>query len=800
LGTFDASLGPGTAHDAETQPVATNGVTNLNGGTTTLDVPDNPIVTAGFDQILGTSDDITSQGDGEFTLYGGTLVGYALAGTDGAFGTADDVIFRAGGDGEFNTVDDVITLRNGDPTTLTLGDLYTLTGSQSGDSSLSLTVEFTYSGTNNNKTVLAWGGHIASSDDWGVGHSASDIAGSPYHMRLVDLDAALIASNGSVTVLPVSGAGNQDRSLSSQAVLANPSLNIVKTAAAISDEDASGTDTAGDTVTYTYAVENTGNVTLTNVTVTDDNGTLATSDDFAITLDVTTLAPGAFATGTFTKTLTQANIDAGSFTNIGTADSDQTGPDQDPETVTFLQEPGIDVEKLVSINGVAGTFFDADTAPGPTLLSGNPVFRFIVTNEGNVTLTNITLHDSDFDLNGAAAGTDLTIASLAPGAIFQFDFTGATGAPGQHTDTATASTTFSGDPVTDSDDANYFGFQPVVFTGNPQFNFPADVEKIQPKLQGGSLTINPDAYIYWDFFTSNSELAQIDLDSITSDYSGLSVSGQQIWSDSGSQDAIYRIYVANETDNPISLLNNTDIVEYNVVDANGNDPSSSNRGLIDLINADPLIRNFNNFTNIENALTKDAVNGFATAPTPPLTENSDKVWSSPIETGQAINETPQNYDALGGSDALYGRNNTGSETLSGGAGNDMIDGRSGNDLINGNAGDDYLFGGLGDDSLDGGAGNDFLIGSYGLDSLTGGDGADRFVVRQGDFDVIADFDASEGDEIWVWVDTFDDVAASPAPPAGFVSYVGDTLFVDGSPVAQLLGSPPLNLTTDVFIT
>ena len=31
---------------------------------------------------------------------------------------------------------------------------------------------------------------------------------------------------------------------------------------------------------------------------------------------------------------------------------------------------------------------------------------------------------------------------------------------------------------------------------------------------------------------------------------------------------------------------------------------STNKGLIDLINSDPLIGNFNNFNNIENALRK----------------------------------------------------------------------------------------------------------------------------------------------------------------------------------------------------
>ncbi len=49
--------------------------------------------------------------------------------------------------------------------------------------------------------VLAWGGHIARSTDWGLGYSAASINGSSYHMRLAD--------------------GNQqDRSLSADAVVA----------------------------------------------------------------------------------------------------------------------------------------------------------------------------------------------------------------------------------------------------------------------------------------------------------------------------------------------------------------------------------------------------------------------------------------------------------------------------------------------------------------------------------------------------------------------------------------------------
>lgn len=64
--------------------------------------------------------------------------------------------------------------------------------------------------------VLAWGGHIAWRAEWGAGQSAGGISGSPYHMRLEEL-------NGS--------GGNQDRSLSADAVFGPGSLRIIKSVA-----------------------------------------------------------------------------------------------------------------------------------------------------------------------------------------------------------------------------------------------------------------------------------------------------------------------------------------------------------------------------------------------------------------------------------------------------------------------------------------------------------------------------------------------------------------------------------------
>jgi hypothetical protein len=64
-----------------------------------------------------------------------------------------------------------------------------------------LRIPFTVNGSNgpNNTVVIAWGGHIASAQDWGGGNSASSINGSPYHTRVISLNGSSV--------------GGQDRSV-----------------------------------------------------------------------------------------------------------------------------------------------------------------------------------------------------------------------------------------------------------------------------------------------------------------------------------------------------------------------------------------------------------------------------------------------------------------------------------------------------------------------------------------------------------------------------------------------------------
>ncbi len=75
-----------------------------------------------------------------------------------------------------------------------------------------------------------------------------------------------------------------------------PGISIDKTA------DPTTLSVKGGSATYTYVVTNTGNVALTHVSVSDDDGTPAnTSDDFLPGCPSTTLAVGASMTCTATR-------------------------------------------------------------------------------------------------------------------------------------------------------------------------------------------------------------------------------------------------------------------------------------------------------------------------------------------------------------------------------------------------------------------------------------------------------------------------------------------------------------------
>ncbi|WP_449353840.1 DUF7507 domain-containing protein, partial [Algoriphagus litoralis] len=81
------------------------------------------------------------------------------------------------------------------------------------------------------------------------------------------------------------------------------------------DTNSDGVASEGDKITYVFTVKNTGNVTIYDISVADDNANVTVTGG-----PIASLTPGmSDATITGEYTLTQDDIDAGEFTNVATA-------------------------------------------------------------------------------------------------------------------------------------------------------------------------------------------------------------------------------------------------------------------------------------------------------------------------------------------------------------------------------------------------------------------------------------------------------------------------------------------------
>lgn len=200
--------------------------------------------------------------------------------------------------------------------------------------------------------------------------------------------------------------------------------------------------TAGDPVSWRYVVSNTGNVDLTAVAVTDDQGVTVTCGQttLAVGETITCDAPGTVGTSPYT------NI--GTATAMTPVNGSVTASDASNYLV-FVPDPSIDIEKATEGE-------DADTGTGPSLLVGSTVnWTYVVTNDGNVDLTNVSVTDSQnvqvsCNSSSLAVGASMTCTGSGSATIGQYENIG----------TATGDSLFGA--VTDSDPSHYLGTE----TGN----------------------------------------------------------------------------------------------------------------------------------------------------------------------------------------------------------------------------------------------------------------------------------------------------------------------------------------------
>jgi large repetitive protein len=211
-----------------------------------------------------------------------------------------------------------------------------------------------------------------------------------YVVKQADIDAAQIVNTATARGATAGGAAPTDTDTITTPI--NPA-SAVKSATITKTASRTSFSAVGQQITYTIAVRNTGTQTLSNIAVTDVL-------DSAFSCSIPTLAPGVVSTlCQFSHTVTQADLNAGKVDNTARAAS--------PDFATITSS--------VSVPGPARTasFTAVKSALNGYTAAGNSVqFRLLITNTGNVTLTNITVSDPLL-----SAGNACVIASLAPGAI-----------------------------------------------------------------------------------------------------------------------------------------------------------------------------------------------------------------------------------------------------------------------------------------------------------------------------------------------------------------------------------------------
>ncbi len=160
----------------------------------------------------------------------------------------------------------------------------------------------------------------------------------------------------------------------------------------------------GEKITYKITVKNDGNLTIKDITVTDE----LTGDEWTIA----SLAPDESKEFTTSYAVTEADVLKGEVLNVATA----KGTSPDPKTPDVPVDPGKDPEPTEEKKGHITIEKVTTSTPmnGEAYVPGEEItYKITVKNDGNLTIKDITVTDE-------LTGDEWTIASLAPGAEKEF--------------------------------------------------------------------------------------------------------------------------------------------------------------------------------------------------------------------------------------------------------------------------------------------------------------------------------------------------------------------------------------------
>ena len=312
------------------------------------------------------------------------------------------------------------------PTGASLGDTveYTITVANTGNVVLdNVVIADTFVDANGNPLTFVTGPAFDSADQGSaegtllVGETATYTATYEIEQDAIDaggLSNSVVASGDSPMDTSVNDTsdddddtdGNTEDDPTEITILPNPSISLIKTTLPLEDTNGDGiVGSLGDIISYVFVVENTGNVTLTNVEIQDVlPGINLMGGPIAV------LLPNMPDSTTFTATyeITQDDLDAGFVINSATVTSEGPGGD--------LGDPTDDVRDISDDpNDNDNTDDNGDGEPDdPTVTLVNSIFDLEVTkvvdeltpvvgdevtftievaNIGNVTATNIVISE-----------------------------------------------------------------------------------------------------------------------------------------------------------------------------------------------------------------------------------------------------------------------------------------------------------------------------------------------------------------------------------------------------------------------
>ena len=408
--------------------------------------------------------------------------------------------------------------------------------------------------------------------------------------------------------------------------------------------------TVGTVIPYTFTVTNSGNVTLTNVSV-NDTGTAPAGNVTATCLNLTnpsgtcsgtsvpSLAPGQIAHFTGSYTVTQADLNNGSINDSAT--SSGTNPPSIGGTTTSQPSTAtVGVTQSPKLTIVKSTTTISVSKVGDTV-----AYTYVVSNGGNVTLTGVSVTDLPVSPAGALTSGPTCQSLTTPSGSCSGSST--TLVPGQVA-------TFTGVYTTTQADLN-----------NGSINDTSKATGTNPAPLGGTTTATSNEVTVP---TEQTNTLSVVKSSTTVNYAavGDSISYSYVVTDTGNT----TLTGVSVTDNPLSPATGSSTPQcQNLTNPSGSCSGATVASLAPGQSATFTATYSVSQLDLNNGSVSDTSTGHATSPGGAVSGTSNEVTVPAVQTNSLSvvkSSTTVNYAAVGDSISYsYVVKDTGNTTLTG---------------------------------------------------------------------------------------------------------------------------------------